>query len=150
MKRCPVGSTRKNRRCVPNKKSRSTGKRKSSARRSSRARRASRCPAGSRKSASGRCVRSTAPRRKSTYRYSARPKYARTVYAPTYHNQQPYRAPTAFHLKSEGRLRREQPEWYARRDAAEAEAKLRAASAQAKAAIAAPVVRGNPPSFING
>ena len=138
MKRCAAGKTRKNGRCV--KSSSTLARRKAP-------RKAKRCAPGTRRNKSGRCV---APRRKRTYRarsYAPRRQYAPIMYAPDYNygNNQlalqaaAFKAPTAFHLKDEARLRREQPEYWARRDAEakveeakEAEAKLRAASAQAK------------------
>lgn len=164
MKRCPVGTTRKNKRCVKN--SSTLARRKAP-------RKAKRCAPGTRRNKSGRCV---AARRKRTYRarsYAPRRQYAPIMYAPDYNygNNQlalqaaAFKAPTAFHLKDEARLRREQPDWYAKRDAEvkveeakEAEAKLRAASAQAKlklanvppaaaAIVAAAVARRSPPGM---
>lgn len=138
MKRCPAGQTRKNKRCVKN--SSTLARRKAP-------RKAKRCGPGTRRNKSGRCV---AVRRKKTYRarsYAPR-QYAPIMYAPDYNygNNQlaaAYKAPTAFHLKDEARLRKEQPDWYAKRDvevkaaeAKDAEAKLRAASAQAKLQLA--------------
>lgn len=157
MKRCPVGSTRKNGRCVKN--SRTLAKRKAP-------RKIKRCGAGTHRNRSGRCVRVAAPRRKTTYRYAPRRQYAPIMYDYNYGNSQlalqqaAYKAPTAFHLKSMGRRRREQPEYWAKQDAIEAEAKRKALSAEAKLkianvaavvanapAVAAAVVRRTPPGM---